>query len=178
MPTLPNKLPDSLVLDLDFIAQAAQQRNDYEAFRYYVELDERSDAELDALVESIARPIVDVIDCTQCANCCHQLNVYVTMADAQRLIQRAMLPAIQLLTHIIDCEKAFQVDEWGVFRQQPCVFLEGNLCRIYEHRPDSCRTYPVFTPDFRWTLDDILGGVGICPIIYNVIEHLQVALGW
>lgn len=149
--------------------------DDYEAFRYYVEdYDELSDSELDALVEEIAAPIIKAVDCTQCANCCRSLDVYLTPGDAERLSQAVLIP----LSEIIDHPRAETEGEWGVFKQQPCAFLNEKLCSVYEHRPTSCREYPAFTPDFRWLLGDLLGGVGICPIIYHTIEELKKRLKW
>ncbi|PJF44572.1 MAG: hypothetical protein CUN55_03310 [Phototrophicales bacterium] len=168
-----------LITDLEFIArQAAEKADDYEAFRYYIELDERSDEALDELVEQIATPIIAAIDCTTCANCCRHLDVYLTEADAQRLSSGTFIPYSTLLHQYIDREHAAQVEEWGMFQQKPCVFLKDTLCSIYEYRPESCRIYPMFTPDFRWTLEDTFGGIGLCPIIYNVIEQLKIQLGW
>ncbi|NDJ84368.1 MAG: YkgJ family cysteine cluster protein [Chloroflexi bacterium] len=165
--------------DLEVIAAEAQRRaDDYSSFRYYVELDERTDAELDRLVERIAAPVIAGIDCTTCANCCRHLNVYLTPDDVQCLSQGTSLSVDAVLDLLVDRERAQSVGEWGVFRDQPCWFLENNLCRVYPQRPESCRDYPAFTPDFRWLLEDILEGVGQCPIIYNVIEHLQAVLGW
>ena len=162
-----------LVTDLEKIAEEAKHRtNDYAAFGYYVGLQEISDSELDMLVERIAEPLIAQIDCTQCANCCRSLDVYLTPPDSSRLSQ--IIP----LSNLIDHEKAQLHGEWGCLAEKPCPFLSGTLCSVYEHRPETCRTYPVFTPDFRWTVRDVLGGVGICPIIYNVIEQLQIELGW
>lgn len=166
-------------IDLDRIADAAvRHADDYEAFRYYIELDERSDAELDALVARIAAPIIASIDCKACANCCRSLDVYLMESDAIRLAEGTVIPFQTLLDQHIDHERAATVEEWGVFRQKPCGFLNGKLCSVYEHRPESCRQYPVFTPDFRWTLEDVFGGIGLCPIIYYLIEQLKTELGW
>lgn len=160
---------------LDFIAaEAARRADDYEAFAHYIELQEHSDEELDALVERIAAPIVEAIDCTQCANCCRNLDIYLTESDGQRLTEAVDVP----LSSILDYEQARTHNEWGMFTKKPCRFLDGNLCSIYPHRPESCRIYPVFTPYFRWTIDMILEGVEICPIIYNVIEAVQKELHW
>lgn len=161
--------------NLDFIAaEAIRRADDYEAFSHYIELQEHSDQELDALVERIAAPIVDAIDCTDCANCCRNLDIYLTESDGKRVAEAIEVP----LTSILDHEQAKTQDEWGMFPQKPCRFLDGNLCSIYSHRPESCRHYPVFTPDFRWAINMILEGVGICPIIYNVIDALQKELNW
>jgi len=166
-------------IDLAFIARQAQQRaDDYEAFRYYVELDARSDRELDQLVEQIAAPIIDAIDCTQCGNCCRHLDVYLTPEDAQRLATGLNCSYADVQDRYINHPQAEQEGEWGMFHAKPCAFLNGNLCTVYAHRPESCRAYPEFTPDFRWQLGHILGGVGSCPIIYHVIELLQRELKW
>jgi hypothetical protein len=166
-------------IDLAFIAiQAHIRHDDYDAFGYYVELDERTDEELDALVDSIAAPIIAQIDCTQCANCCRVLDVYLTPEDAETLAQGTFIPLESLMTEKIDQDKAAQVEEWGVFKQQPCSFLKSNLCSVYDYRPESCRAYPALTPDFRWLVHDILDGVGLCPIIYHTIEALQKAMRW
>lgn len=161
-------------MDLEAIAKhAAENADDYAAFRYYIEdYDELSDAELDTLVEEIAAPIIAAIDCTQCGNCCRSLDVYLTPEDAERL------PALIPLSEVIDHARAEAVEEWGMFKQKPCVFLTGKLCSIYEHRPTSCREYPALTPDFRWLMGDILGGVDLCPIIYHTIEELKKHLKW
>jgi hypothetical protein len=162
------------VTDLNFIAQQAQNTRDvYDAFRYYIEDDYLSDADLDALVESIAEPIIAAIDCTTCGNCCRSLDVYLTPQDALRLGDA--LPNPQTY---IEHPRAEAQGEWGMLRARPCAFLKGNLCSLYAHRPQSCRDYPAFTPDFRWQAAHILGGVGMCPIIYNVVESLKHHLNW
>lgn len=169
----------SWVTDLDFIARQAQANvDDYIAFGYYIELDERTDTDLDTLIDQIANPIIDGIDCTQCGNCCRSLDVYLEPSDAKRLSSGTQILYETLVNLHIDQDRAAAVDEWGVFKHKPCVFLEGKICSIYEYRPNSCREYPVFTPDFRWTVQEVLGGVGLCPIIYNMIEQLKIELGW
>jgi hypothetical protein len=166
-------------IDLAYIAaQAAQQQDDNEAFRYYVEDDDLSDSDLDILVERLAAPILAAIDCTQCANCCRHLDVYLTPSDAERLAQGLFIPLESLQTEYIDHPRAQTEDEWGVLAQHPCHFLHGTRCSIYPHRPESCRAYPEFTPDFRWQLGHILGGYGLCPIIYHLIETLKAEMQW
>jgi hypothetical protein len=114
-------------IDLDFIAQESERRqDDYDAFRYYVELDERPDPQLDALVDDLAAPIINAIDCTQCGNCCRSLDAYVTEQDAQRLSTATHISVDQLLSTIIDRDQAARVGEWGVFNQSPCPFLQNN----------------------------------------------------
>lgn len=163
-----------LITDLDAIQRLADaHRDDFEVMRYTLELrDDLTDAQIDAAVEAIAAPIVAAIDCTQCANCCRSLDVYLTPDDAQRLADGIDVPLDAITTQHIDRAQASKVGEWGVFKQRPCAFLKGKLCSVYAHRPETCRTYPAFTPDFRWTLDDTIDGAAICPIIYNVLMRM------
>ena len=168
-----------VITDLEFIAhQAKEQRDDYDAFRYYVEDDSRSDEELDKLISQLAAPIIEEIDCTQCANCCQRLNVYVTPEDADRLAKGLHISLAEVKDQYFDQFRAGAVDEWGVVTRSPCPFLKDKLCSVYESRPETCRSYPEFTPDFRWQLSNILAGAGTCPIIYNTIEVLKKSMNW
>ncbi|MFP4323445.1 MAG: YkgJ family cysteine cluster protein [Anaerolineales bacterium] len=168
-----------LVTDLETLRHAAQARaDDYDAFRYYVEDDVHTDAQFDALVEALAAPIIGAIDCTECAHCCRSLAVYVTPQDVQHLAAGLGQDVQTIRATYIDHERAQAVEEWGMLKAAPCPFLQDKLCGVYPQRPESCRAYPEFTPDFRWQLGHILGGVGRCPIIYNVIEAVQIHLKW
>jgi len=165
---------NNLVTDLDQIKILAQQHHDdFEVLGYTLELyEDITDERVDAWVENIAQPIVDEIDCTECANCCRSLDVYVTENDVKLLMNEFHISLDNIET-VIDHDSAHQVKEWGKFRAKPCGFLNGKLCSVYENRPETCRTYPVFTPDFRWMIDDIIEGASICPIIYNVLIRLS-----
>jgi Fe-S-cluster containining protein len=168
-----------LETDLNRIATlAAARRDEFEVLRYTVEFieDDLPDRALDRLVDELAAPIVEAIDCTTCANCCNSLDVYLTPADAAQLAEGLRIPVEDVISRHVDRESAASEGEWGKFRASPCSFLDGTLCRHYAHRPETCRTYPALTPDFRWTLADTLEGAGRCPIIYHVLDALQKAL--
>jgi Fe-S-cluster containining protein len=160
------------ITDLDEIRRlAAQRRAEFELLRYLLERRHTlDDARLDAFVDSVAAPIIAAIDCTKCANCCRSLDVYLVKDDAQRLADGLTIPLAEVETRYVD--PAGDVEEWGKFRQRPCAFLDDKLCSVYDYRPESCRLYPAFTPDFRWTMPDTIDGAGLCPIIYNVLSAL------
>lgn len=166
----------ALITDLDTIKRlAAERRDDFEIMRYMLEFEDESDetdAKIDAIVEAIAAPIIEAIDCTQCGNCCRSLDVYLTQADAERLAAGVQIPLHEIETRYIDHYSAELVHEWGRFRDKPCAFLKGKLCSVYAHRPDSCRDYPVLTPMFRWILEDMLDGAALCPILYHVLDAM------
>ena len=134
--------------------------------------DDLPDAELVALVDAIAAPVIAAVDCLDCANCCRTIDVYLVPADVDRLANGLDLPRETFIADYVDQEAASVVEEWGKFRERPCAFLAGKRCTHYDLRPDACRAYPQFTPDFRWTLADTLEGAGRCPIIYHVLDRL------
>jgi Fe-S-cluster containining protein len=167
-----------VVTDLDEIRRRAAQRHDeFEVMRYMLELnDDLSDADLDSLVDAVAAPIIAAIDCTRCANCCRSLDVALTPDDAGRLAEGINVPLDAILTRYADHKRGQTLDEWAVIRGKPCPFLTGTRCSVYAHRPDTCRLYPEFTPDFRWTLEHTIEGAGLCPIIYNVLSAMVVVM--
>ena len=61
------------------------------------------------------------------------------------------------------------------------MFLEGNLCGVYEARPQNCANFPHVVRgsgsiDSRmWKLID---RAGYCPIVYNWMERVKEDLGF
>ena len=67
-------------------------------------------------------------------------------------------------------------DEDGdvIFREMPCPLLSGNLCTVYEHRPNDCRSFPHLDQDeFVFRLTQAVQNCSICPIVFNVFERLK-----
>ncbi|MGB7340976.1 MAG: YkgJ family cysteine cluster protein [Phototrophicaceae bacterium] len=163
----------SLIIDLDTIKQlAAQKRDSFEVMLYQLqEDDDLSEDAIDALANTIAQPIIAAIDCKACGNCCRNLDVQLGEDDLERLATgiNISLDSIRTLVNVQDHDDP---DIVGIFQAQPCSFLDGNLCTVYEHRPTSCRDYPQFTPDFRWMLGWMIEGAHLCPIIYNVLDRM------
>jgi hypothetical protein len=177
------KLPESYLLmslihNPDRLPSLMQTwRDAFEVLRYQLQHDDDlTDSEIDATVERIAAPIIEAIDCTGCGNCCRSLDVYLREDDAQRLAHGIDVAVDDIITRYVDRENMPSHDathtEWGKFRHSPCAFLRGNRCSVYEHRPFSCRAYPVFTPYFRWLIADTIDGASICPIIFNVLRQM------
>lgn len=164
-----------MITDLEQIKQLTIQRHDeFDVMRYMLQLnDDLSETAVDNWVTQLAAPIIEAIDCTLCANCCRSLDVYLLETDALRLATGIHISIEDITDRHIEQEEANELGEWGKFSQKPCVFLKGKLCSVYEHRPDTCRTYPQFTPDFRWVLEDLIEGAALCPIIYNVLSTVS-----
>jgi len=169
--------------NLDRIAAVSdQQRDDTQAFIYYVQRmwdqEERSEAELDALVEEIAAEVVPQIDCTGCANCCRRLGLGLTPQDISAMARALHVSGAQVIARDVDFETARREGEWGMMRCSPCPLLRNNRCTIYSYRPQACQIYPGLTPEFLWSMDVVLEGARTCPIIFNVLGRLKVRLGW
>ena len=166
-----------LVTDLEKIKQLAAARYDeFEVMRYQlVEDDDLTDEDIDAVVDQIAAPIIAAIDCTTCANCCRSLTVQLGMDDVEQLAAGIQQSSQEVLGQHVDLAED-DPDIVGTFRQKPCAFLQGKLCSVYEHRPEACRAYPEFTPNFRWMLEWTIPGAALCPIIYNVLDAITDAV--
>jgi len=162
------------ITDLQEIERLAQERYDeFDVMRYRLQYDDDlQDDVIDALVNQIAKPIIEAIDCTQCGNCCRVLDVFIEKQDMPRLIHATNMDEHSLIDAYIDQTPELKAGEVGCFQHIPCPFLQGKRCRIYEYRPDACRQYPEFTPDFRWMLSYLINGTHQCPIIYNVLSEL------
>ncbi|XWX05310.1 YkgJ family cysteine cluster protein [Aggregatilineales bacterium SYSU G02658] len=161
-------------IDLAAIAADAPARRDaYEVMFYQFQYDDDlTDEQLDALVNAVAAPIIAAIDCTQCANCCRSLDVYLEADDLPRLSQACHIHLDEVRVRFVDEDVLPESGAVGKLNVKPCGFLDGQRCRIYAHRPQACRDYPFLTPDFRWSMEQLVAGAAICPIIYHTLNAL------
>jgi len=159
-------------VEIETLAQ--KHKDDFEVMYYQLTLDDDvDDSKLDHLVEQLSNPIVEAIDCTACGRCCRALDVYLEHTDVARLANGLERTTEQIQEQYVmpDIDDKL-AGECGKFKMKPCTFLNGNLCTVYEHRPQSCRDYPYFTPDFRWWLKDMIEGASLCPIICHVLIEM------
>lgn len=129
----------------------------------------------------LASQVQQHIDCTTCANCCRNSVVSVNKADIESIASYLGLtpeagahlytvpdpdaPGLQILRSAGDA----------------CVFLDGNLCMIYEARPTACRDFPHIAigahslGSRRSSLDR---WAPLCPIIFNALEIYKHLTGY
>jgi Fe-S-cluster containining protein len=164
----------TLITDLGAIQNLVKAHmDDYDVMRYRLQLDDDiDDSALDAIIDTLAKPIIASIDCKQCGNCCKVLDVYLEEGDMERLANGIHISIDDIMDNYIDYSVAHSEGEYAKFAHKPCAFLHGTQCSVYSHRPQTCRDYPFLTPDFRWVLDDLIDGAHICPIIYNTLEEV------
>ena len=116
------------------------------------------------------------IDCTTCANCCREVKPSFSEEEVERLARRLGLEPRQFIESYLErtetgSEKPRQT------RTIPCPFLKENRCSIYEDRPADCSGYPyLYAPEFVTRTIAMLGRIGTCPIVFQVMEDLKKSL--
>jgi Fe-S-cluster containining protein len=126
-----------------------------------------------AIVQWLAEDVTARIDCTTCANCCRVLAPSLDPEEMDRLAQALDMDLAALQE---TCLREGQFGRWEL--PAPCPLLDGNLCRVYEARPKTCREYPHLHNDFRAHSMARIHDTFICPIVFNVVEELKVELDW
>lgn len=134
----------------------------------------------DDLLHQIARTVEDQIDCTACANCCRETRVNISPKDIDALARYLKLSREQVIQEYTssdpqDRERILRHDDNG------CVFLDGNLCIVYEERPRACREFPYVAIDARslgGRMSSVCKHAAICPIIYNTLQAYKHAVGY
>ncbi len=123
---------------------------------------------IDSLVKALSGKYFALIDCKECGNCCRTLELNFTEPELHT-IAKSMQQSID------EFKKRFVVE--GIMN--PCPALNGNLCSIYEHRPEDCRSFPHLEKTYFVTrLYGVLDSIAICPIAFNAFEELKAKLNW
>jgi Fe-S-cluster containining protein len=130
-------------------------------------------------LKRIAQDIEEQIDCTACANCCRVATVKIAERDAEKLAKRLGVSPSQFLLEYTreDAEEGRVLKR----NQDGCVFLEGNLCSVYDVRPHTCVTFPHLTRGAGsllsrlWEMPD---RACYCPIVYNTLEAWKTEIGF
>ncbi|HUK15718.1 MAG TPA: YkgJ family cysteine cluster protein [Bryobacteraceae bacterium] len=161
-----------MITDLVQIRTLGEKKRDANfRFRRFMKSRDHSDRVLRRIAEGIEQQI----DCTACANCCKTSTTEVSERDIDRLARHLRIPREQFLGDYT------MLDEEGALSlrftpEAGCVFLEGNLCSVYEARPDICQRYPHMVrgngsiASRMWTFVD---RAAVCPIVYNALEAFK-----
>jgi len=127
----------------------------------------------------MAQQIEEQIDCTVCANCCRLATVKITERDAEKLMKRLGVNRERFWAEYADDNP----EEGPVLKrnQGGCVFLEGNLCSVYDARPQTCANFPHLIHGAGslvsrlWQMAD---RACYCPIVYNTLEAWKPEVGF
>jgi uncharacterized protein len=153
-----------------------KKRGENLRFRRHLKAHDHSDR----ILRRIAEGIEELIDCTQCGNCCKVATAIVTTRDAERLARHLRITPARFLADYTMEDK----EEGRILRrtaERGCTFLEGTTCRVYEARPDACQRFPHVVrgagslASRMWQFVD---RAVYCPIIYNSLEAFKEELGF
>ena len=157
-----------MLTDLVQIERLGRQKHAENArFRVYLKSRDYSDRRLRRLAEAIEPEI----DCTRCANCCRVAEAGLKDRDIEKL---AKFLGVSQEEFLRDYTQRNEFNELILKRTESgCVFLEGNLCSVYEARPRSCANFPNLIrgdgsiASRMWQFVD---RAAYCPIVYNWME--------
>jgi hypothetical protein len=127
-------------------------------------------------VDSVARELhaeaFAAIDCTRCSNCCKTVSPVLNDADIKRIARHLGLPRQEFIDTYLEIDPE---DGKQRMRVLPCPFLaDDGCCRIYEHRPRTCREYPHtdkrgFSSRTHMHAENTLS----CPAVYQVVKGMS-----
>jgi uncharacterized protein len=152
-----------------------KQRKENQRFRSWL----KSHNFVERRFKAIAESVEESIDCTECANCCRLATTQIGTRDAERLA-RHLGVRVEALLRDYTVETG---DEGRILRRNEsgCVFLEGNLCSVYDARPDTCRLFPHLAKgngsllSRMWHMPD---RAVYCPIVFNTLEQFKTETGF
>ncbi|MCX6123144.1 MAG: YkgJ family cysteine cluster protein, partial [Proteobacteria bacterium] len=157
------------MIDLPEIAALAEPHwADNWNFRSYLQ-QKVSPETIDDVAQKTYREVAAQIDCTQCGQCCREIQPYLTAQDVLRLSGDPAASGNQMPLLRKDEESGLQV-----FCQKPCPMLKNNQCTAYDLRPDDCRSYPhLDRPDFLGGSVGFIENYGTCPIIFHTYGRMK-----
>jgi Fe-S-cluster containining protein len=152
-----------------------KQRDDNKKFRAWLKRHTFVERKLKAMAQDVEAKI----DCTTCANCCRVATTPVTERDAENLAKFLRVKVSAFLRDYTDETE----DEGRILKRNEngCVFLDGNLCSVYEARPNTCELFPHLVKgngsllSRLWHMPD---RAVYCPIVYNTLEEWKVETGF
>ena len=166
-----------MITDLVQIRLLGEKKRDENLrFRRHMKAHDHSDR----ILRRIAEGIEELIDCTQCGNCCKVATAIVTTRDAERLARHLRITPAQFLADYTmeDGEEGRIVRRTA---EHGCTFLDGTPCTVYEARPDACQRFPHVVrgagsiASRMWQFVD---RAVYCPIVYNSLEAFKEELGF
>ena len=146
-------------------------QNQEETTVFFNKLKRKKPKQLDDLTHRWHNKVTQQFNCLTCGNCCKSISPMITDKDIERIARRQKMKEVDFIARYLHIDE----DQCYVFNETPCPFLmSDNYCMIYEYRPKACQDYPhTDRRRFYQLLDLTMRNRVICPIVYNVVEHLK-----
>ena len=151
------------------------KKHDAKNYRFLRELKRRASADtwhkVDETAARLHTQVFDFIDCKQCANCCRSMRIRITDADIPRISNHLGMKHKEFIASYLQRDDN---GDYYIKASPPCPFLKGNLCSIYEVRPEKCRDYP-FTDRTDFLSSSIMhaDNATVCPAVFHIVEALK-----
>ena len=152
-----------------------KQREENQRFRLWMKRHNFVEKRL----KSIAQDVEESIDCTECGNCCRVATTQISERDTERLARYlGVLVSDFLLDYTVE-----SLEEGRILKRDRngCVFLNGNLCSVYDARPQTCQLFPHLVKgngsllSRMWHMPD---RAVYCPIVFNTLEQFKAETGF
>ncbi len=167
--------PKKLEVNLARIAMLGELKGD-ENIDFRIFLKGQDPDKVDGIVHRINKEVTAQIDCQQCGNCCKSLKPCVSESEIMRLAQIKNMATGEFLSQFIETDSFEGVN---FLKDAPCIFLNNKSCSVYDDRPKDCRSYPhTHKPRFTTRTIGMIHNYGVCPIVYNLLERLKLALNY
>jgi len=147
------------------------------AFRRYLSDHHHTERDFQILATGIQQQV----DCTACANCCRHSLVAIDKAEVEKIASYLGTTAEEATRLYTDADQSEPSRRVLRSSGEGCVFLDGNLCMVYEARPRACRDFPhvsVGTHSLGGRQSSHARWAPLCPIIYNALESYKHQLGF
>lgn len=164
-------------METDWSAEELEQRAKQQKMLYknmHQRFKKMKDGDLQSTFENAHAEAFEALDCLDCARCCKTISPRFENRDIERLAKHFKLkPGTFIETHL-----RMDEDQDYVVQQSPCPFLNSdNTCSVYEVRPKACRQYPhTDHKPMRKVLSLTFKNASICPIVYRVLNNIQLDL--
>ena len=131
--------------------------------------------------QQIAAGVQREIDCTQCANCCRRTVVSVQPDEIEAIARYLGIDADLAMHQYTRADPEDSRARVLANERDGCVFLDENLCMIYDVRPKPCRDFPhvgLHCHSLGARLSSLYRHMEICPIVYHTFERYKQRLGY
>ncbi|MFK5879727.1 MAG: YkgJ family cysteine cluster protein [Flavobacteriaceae bacterium] len=164
-------------LDLNIIKRNSEIKEG-ENFEFRSFSKGQDSGKIDQIVHELYENVLEHIDCTNCANCCIELETCFHKEEIDRLTKHLNVDKKEFIKQSTKPDEFGAIDKFYL-NSKPCQFLTDKKCTIYELRPDECNSYPYLHKDnFNSRLLGVIENYAICPIVYNVYELLKQELNF
>jgi Fe-S-cluster containining protein len=129
----------------------------------------------------IAERIERQFDCQQCANCCREMSVDVSRAEIEAVALSLNMSADDVQHRYTEVDPGNSSQRVLRSEKGACVFLDQNLCTIYDARPKACREFPhvhVGAHTLGARFESICLHSSVCPILFNALEEYKHVVGY